>query len=205
MQFLDLKSKLKEFPIFSLLEIEKINPTFHKQRLSEWQKKGYIKKIRQGFYIFSDWKIHEQALFLIANIIYKPSYISLEMALSLYHLIPESVYGITSVSSRKTNHFKTEFGTFIYHHLKPELLFGYRLQIYGNHTIRIAEIEKTVLDYLYIHPHIKDQEDFEGMRFNSEEFKAKADIPKFKKYLNAFNNRALTARATSFLSYLEYA
>ena len=42
---------------------------------------------------------------MVANKIYSPSYISLETALSYYGLIPESVYALTSVSTRKTISF----------------------------------------------------------------------------------------------------
>jgi len=43
MQFLELKNDLKDFIIFSKKDIEKIDQSFHNQRLSEWQSKGYIK------------------------------------------------------------------------------------------------------------------------------------------------------------------
>ena len=89
MQYLDLKTQLKDFLVFSIKDIEKVDLSFHKQRLSEWQKKSYVKKIRQGFYIFADLEINEKTLFTIANRIYEPSYISLEMALSIYGLIPK--------------------------------------------------------------------------------------------------------------------
>ncbi|GAI56933.1 unnamed protein product, partial [marine sediment metagenome] len=96
MKYLELKSELRDFTIFSLNEIRNIEPGFHRRRLNEWQDKGYIKKVVRGYYIFSDLKLSEEILFKIANRIYLPSYISLESALSYYHLIPESVYGITS-------------------------------------------------------------------------------------------------------------
>ena len=110
-------------------------------------KKNYIKKIRQGFYIFSDLEINEPTLFIIANHLYQPSYLSLEMALALYGLIPEAVYGVTSVTSLKTKSFKTAISNFIYQHIKPELLFGYELREYGGQNYQIAEIEKAVLDF----------------------------------------------------------
>ena len=110
MQYIDLKTELKDFIVFSINGIEKIDPSFHNQRLSEWQKKGYIKKIRQGYYVFSDLQIDEKTLFLIANKIYAPSYVSLEMSLSWHNLIPEAVYGITCVTSRKTANFQTPVG-----------------------------------------------------------------------------------------------
>lgn len=205
MQFIELKEKLKGFVVFSLGDIRKIETDFDLRRLNEWADKKYIKSVRRGFYIFSDLQINEQSLFLIANIIYQPSYVSLEMALSLYGLIPESVYGITSVTSQKTNNFKTDFGNFIYKHIKPELMFGYELREYGNHRYLVAEIEKAVLDYLYLNPKIKDEKDFEGLRFNVSEFKAKADMAKFQKYLDAFGSKALSARAGKFINYINYA
>jgi len=113
MQYIELKEQLKNFKIFNLNDIRKIEEDFDLRRLNEWQKKNYIKKIRQGFYIFSDLEINEQALFIIANRIHEPSYISLEMALSFYGLIPEAVYGITSVTSQKTRTIKTPVGVVI--------------------------------------------------------------------------------------------
>jgi predicted transcriptional regulator of viral defense system len=205
MQFFDLKTRLKNFIIFSIRDIEKIDPSFHKQRLSEWQEKGYIIKIRRGFYIFSDLQINEQVMFLIANTIYQPSYISLEMAFSWYNLIPEGVYTITSVTSRKTNSFEMNMGNFIYKHIKSELMFGYELQEYNNHYYLMAEIEKAVLDYLYFNSHINDEEDFKGLRFNIFEFKAKVDIEKLRKYLGVYNNKALSARVNKFITYIEHA
>src|SRR3989338_11244046 len=114
MHYLDLKTRLKDFPVFSIRDIEKVDLSFHKQRLSEWQRKGYVKKLRQGFYLFSDLPINEQLLFIIANRLHAPSYISLEMALSIYGLIPEAVYGLTSVTSQKTETLRTPVGDFIY-------------------------------------------------------------------------------------------
>ncbi|OHA62478.1 MAG: hypothetical protein A2748_02985 [Candidatus Wildermuthbacteria bacterium RIFCSPHIGHO2_01_FULL_45_20] len=205
MQFFDLKTQLKDFIVFSIKDIEKIDSSFHKQRLSEWQKKGYIKKIRQGFYIFSDLRINEQVLFLIANAIYQPSYISLEMAFSLYNLIPEAVYEITSVTSQKTNIFKTNAGTFSYKHIKPELMFGYELKEYSNHRYMVAEIEKALLDYLYLNSHIQNDKDFEALRFNIAEFNAHANKDKLKKYLEAFHSKALSVRVHKFLAYSTHA
>ena len=205
MQYVELKEQLKNFKIFNLNDIRKIEEDFDLRRLNEWQKKNYIKKIRQGFYIFSDLEINEQALFIIANRIHEPSYISLEMALSFYGFIPEAVYGITSVTSQKTRTIKTPIGGFTYRHLKPELLFGYELRECDGHHYRMAETEKAVLDYLYFNSKIKDEESFIGARFNTDEFKKRVNMEKFNKYLAAFNNKALAKRVKKFLTYIEHA
>ncbi len=205
MQYLELKNELKDFPIFSIKDIEKIDLSFHKQRLSEWQKKGYVNKIRQGFYTFSDLKITEKTLFVIANRIYEPSYVSLEMALSIHNLIPEAVYGITSVTSRNTKNIKTPASDFIYRHIQPNLMFGYELWKYEGHYYQIAEIEKALLDYLYLNPKISDDESFEGVRFNVAEIREKINIKKFNKYLEAFDSKSLIHRAKKFLIYINHA
>lgn len=54
MRYLELKEHFKDFPVFSLSDIRKIEPDFHRRRLSEWKEKGYIKSIIKGSYIFSD-------------------------------------------------------------------------------------------------------------------------------------------------------
>src|SRR3989339_2115183 len=113
MQFLDLKSQFRDFIVLSVSDIRKAEPEFGVRRLVEWQKKGYIKKIIKNFYVFGDQEITEPGLFTIANDIYSPSYISFEMALAHYHLIPESVYGITSATTKKTTVFGTQLGDFI--------------------------------------------------------------------------------------------
>ena len=205
MQYIELKEQLKNFKIFNLNDIRKIEEDFDLRRLNEWQKKNYIKKIRQGFYIFSDLEINEQTLFVIANRIHEPSYISLEMALSFYGFIPEAVYGITSVTSQKTRTIKTLVGGFAYRHIKPEFLFGYELREYDGHNYRMAETEKAVLDYLYFNSKIKDEESFIGARFNTDEFKKRVNMEKFNKYLAAFNNKALAKRVKKFLTYIEHA
>jgi predicted transcriptional regulator of viral defense system len=205
MNYRKFKEKLESFMIFALKDIRKIEANFDLRRLNEWQNKGFLRIVRRGYYLFSDLEINEQVLFLIANKIYSPSYISLEMAFSYYNLIPEAVYGITSVTSNKTNNFKTDFGEFIYRRIKPELMFGYKLIKYGNHNFRIAEIEKAILDYFYLNPHFKTENDFTEMRFNEEEFKMLADRNKLNRYLDVFDNKSLEKRVKRFLNYIDYA
>jgi predicted transcriptional regulator of viral defense system len=202
MQYLEIKDNLRNFVVFSIKDVLKVDPSFHKQRFSEWQKKGYIRKIAKGYYIFSDLEINEAVLFIIANRIFEPSYVSLEMALSYYGLIPESVYGITSVSSKRTYTFKTKLTNFTYHKTKSELMFGYRLIAYQNHNFKIAEIEKAILDYFYFNSKLKTKGEFEELRFNKEVFKEKVDMEKTKNYLSLFNNKSLEKRVNRFIKYL---
>jgi len=205
MKFLELKSELKDFTIFSLNEIKNIEPGFHRRRLNEWQDKGYIKKVVRGYYIFTDLKLSEEILFKIANRIYLPSYISLESALSYYHLIPESIYGITSISTRKTYHFATSIGEFIYRTLKPPLFFGYDLIKFHEKYLKMASIEKALLDYFYLHSDIETEQDFDSLRINKEMFFVQIKNPKLMDYLGKFNQKKLSGRINRFWSYIKNA
>lgn len=205
MQYLEIKDNLKDFLVISIGDILKAVPDFHKQRLSEWQKKGYLKKIVKGYYVFSDLKINESALFIIANKILDPSYISLEMALSFHGLIPESVYGITSVTSRKPYKIISSIGRFDYRQIKPELMFGYQLIQYQSHNFKIAEIEKAVLDYFYVNAKLNSESEFEELRINQETFQERVDIEKMKHYLAQFKNKALERRINKFIKFITHA
>ena len=43
MNYITFAKELKNFPAFSLKEIEKLSGKVYYHRLNEWQKKGYIK------------------------------------------------------------------------------------------------------------------------------------------------------------------
>lgn len=205
MHYIELKEKLKDFTIFSLGDIKKIDNNFHRRRLNEWQAKGYISKVIKGYYVFSDLKINENSLFEIANKIYNPSYISFEMALSHYGLIPESVYSVTSASSRRTYVFKSKIGRFIYRTIKPKLFFGYEIIRYDTKTFKIASAEKALLDYFYLNSAIKNNNSFASLRINKDVFRRTIDKKRLLAYLKKFGQRRLTKRMKSFLEFIKNA
>ena len=205
MRFLDVRNHLRNVTIFSLSDLRKIESGFDRRRLVEWQKKGYIKKIIRNFYVFSDQSISEPALFVIANSIYSPSYISFEMALTHYQLIPESVYGVTSATSKKTTVFGTRLGDFIYRSIKPELFFGYTAIPFQNQRYLMAEPEKALLDFFYLNPTVLNNDDFVGLRINQDEFSAKINQQKLEKYLAVFDSLTLKKRVLKFMEFIRHA
>lgn len=202
MTYLTLKSLLKGYTVFSVNDILKLEPGFHRQRLVEWQNKDYIKKIVDKYYVFSDVEMNEELLYFISNRIYHPSYISLESALRYYNLIPESVYTITAVSSKRTYLFNSTVANFQYRKIKPGLFFGYKAVKHKNNTYKIAEVEKAVLDFFYLNPQIKAKEHFEELRFNSSEFLENYSNEKLMKYLEKFANKSLSKRVNNFISFV---
>ncbi len=206
MQYIEFKEKLKDFTIFSLNDIRRIDNRFFRTRLSEWQNKGFIKKVIKGYYIFSDLELDENVFFEIANRIYNPSYISFETALSWHGLIPESVYGITSLSTRRTYKFKTSIAEFTYRKLKPQLFFGYDLVEYRKEKcFKMACVEKAILDYFYINTFIREEDDFAGLRINKDVFFEKFNKKRLSNFIETFGQKRLSNRIKSFLEFVKNA
>ncbi len=202
MNYRQFHDEMNVFPVFSIREIEKHFPGFDSRRLVEWQDKGYIQKLRNRYYFFTGNSVNERYLFFAANELYSPSYVSLESALSWYGFIPEGVFQITSCSTRKTQSFETPLGSFSYRHVKPTLFFGYQLEEWNNHHFAIAEPEKTVIDYLYLHHEIGDPDDLESLRWNSAEMNNSLSMEKIDLYASHIDSKALIKRLNLLKEYL---
>ncbi len=205
MRFLAFKEHFEAFRIFSVQDILKWDADFDTRRLVEWQKKNYLKKIVNRWYMFSDAVLDEGFLYLAANRIYSPSYVSFESALAYYRLIPEGVYMTTSATTLKTHQFTTILGTFSYRHLKPELMFGYRLVETGGQRFKMAEPEKLLLDYLYLNSQLQSISDFDSLRINKSELQTQLNMSRLLEYLTLFESKALEKRVNIFRNTIEYA
>lgn len=203
MNYIEFRNTLKPYPAISVHEIQKHFPRFDSRRLVEWQEKGYIKKIRNRYYTFSDQEADESFLFYTANRIYSPSYISLESALSRYGFIPEGVFQITSCTTLKTNVLETPVGSFAYGHIKPALYFGYRLVAWKDYRYAMANPEKAIIDYLYLHSEVQKVEDFEILRWNRTEIKGSFSIERLSRYETYINSPALSKRITTLKKFLD--
>lgn len=202
MKILTVKEKLRDQKIFSLQDIYTLFPNFRQETLYDWERQGYVKKIRNNNYTFSDIKFQDLDYFIVSNKIYEPSYITLESALNYYGIIPESVLKFTAVTTRKTNNFETDFGTYTYRSVRNDLFWGYKLIEQDNIGIKIAEPEKVILDYLYLNPTASSIEDFESLRFNTDILQEIIDQEKLLKYLNIFSNEKLAGRIASLIDYI---
>jgi predicted transcriptional regulator of viral defense system len=205
MRYQEFYNSFKCFTIFALNDIRSVEPGFHRPRLIEWQKKGYIKKLTRGYYIFADVQVDEGVLFQISNKIYAPSYVSLQMAFAYYGLIPESVYGVTAVATRRTYQFKTPLAQFVYRTIKPEMFFGYDLIKHGDKYFKMASPEKTFIDHLYLNASISEPQDFEGMRINRKSFHKRIDKRRIQEYARLSGQHGLSERVKLLLEYMKHA
>ena len=204
MRFLEFRDWVKNLPGFSLNDIRKIDPLFHKRQLMDWLKRGFIKSFAGEYYLLADQEMDESLRFMLANRLYEPSYISLESALAYYHIIPESVLSVTSISSRKSKQFESDWGIFYYRSVKPLYMFGYEvIEIAPDRKYSMASLEKAVLDYLYLNAHISSIYDFEGLRWDREALLPIVGNDRFHTYQNIFNKKALDNRIYQLMRYLD--
>jgi predicted transcriptional regulator of viral defense system len=202
-KFRDFQLQAKNLPVFNLNDVRKFDPDFHRQQLGDWLNRGFILTLAGGYYLLADVQVDESYLFMLANRIYEPSYISRESALAYHLIIPESVLGVTSVSSRKTKQFDSKWGRFSYSSIKATLMFGYHVVVREKMIkYKIASLEKAVLDYLYWNNMIDSNDDFAGLRWNRQELSGLEDNPLFKKYQKIFDNKALNRRVDLLFEYI---
>ncbi len=122
-------------------------------KISSLIKSGEIIKVKNGFYVLAQGnRVEQLSLPLIANALFGPSYVSLDYALSLYGLIPERVFEITSVTTSRSKKFDTQIGLFSYSYSRPEL---YEIGVVqqstsGNKNFLIASPEKALCDKLIL-------------------------------------------------------
>lgn len=123
-----------------------------RSKLTTMIKGGEILKIKRGLYLP---KAHTgYSIKTIANIVYGPSCISFEYALSYYGLIPETVQTVTSACFKKNKNkiIKTPVGEFIYRYVNPST-YPYAIQRFeenGSPFLMVSP-EKALCDTLSKH------------------------------------------------------
>lgn len=198
MKYIEFEKALRQFPVFSIRDILKMFPGFDNRRLVEWQKKGYLIKIRRGYYCFEEVTQERNFAQVAANKIYTPSYISLESALAFYNLIPEEAFITTSITTKNTAEYQTLIGHFSYRNVKPGLFFGFDLHNENRAPVKIAQPEKAILDYLYLNT-LNDMDSIESVRFNALIIKELINIDRLKNYVQIFNSKVLNRRTDLLL------
>ncbi len=119
--------------------------------ISRMCKKGELIRLKNGFFVIAD-KIkddrtpYEQ----IANVLYGPSYLSYEWALSYYGMIPEGVYVVTSACAVQSKSYTTPLGTFEYSFLShARYVTGVTQKENSAGNFLIATPEKALADLVH--------------------------------------------------------
>ena len=206
--YLDFKERLLPEGCFSIHLARAYFPAFDRNSLTRWTQKGLLVRLRQGWYAFPEMIQRADFSRYIAGRIYRPSYVSLHTALSIYGMIPDEVTSITSVTTLKTARFENDFGQYSYQNVKPELFFGYKpVMLPANKSVinapsltwMLALPEKALLDLLYLYPFYDNAEELEQLRLDEDFMADDFDVERLGQYLEKMCNKALEARVKKLL------
>ena len=109
--------KLIPFDVFDYTVLVSALSDYSKARdkITKLLDSGNIVRIKKGLYCFAETlRKHALSREYLANLIYGPSYVSLEYAMAYHGLIPERVNIVISVTTRRSRDFDTPFGRFSY-------------------------------------------------------------------------------------------
>lgn len=180
------KIKEKKLPVFTGSDIRVlfgVSAPAASALLHRYKKRGFILQIKRGLYRMSDEQIPD---LYVANKIYAPSYVSLEFALSYHGVIPETVYEITSVTTKATRRFETLGNIFSFRTIKKSAFTGYEIQKQKGFSFLVADAEKAFVDSNYFRM-------LDVLKPISRFHKEKINPQKALRYAKLFDNAKLTS------------
>ena len=155
MKFRKLLKIVGDEPVFesSLLLAGDVQPEYIRLQLDRWVKTGKIYQLRRGVYMLAaPYQKQKPHPFLIANMLQKPSYVSVQSALSFYGFIPDIVHEKISMTTVRNERLHTPLGVFEYKYINKNFFGGYRLIDLGGQRAFIATPEKAILDLINLQP-----------------------------------------------------
>ncbi|OFY39202.1 MAG: hypothetical protein A2X18_04060 [Bacteroidetes bacterium GWF2_40_14] len=130
---------------------------FPRNKIANLESEGKLIRLKRGLYVVSP-KVSGKLLSteLIANHLYGPSYISMESALRFYGLIPESVYMVRSMTTKRSRIFENSVSKFDYINCNNEYYpIGINQKFGENYTFLIASPEKALCDLIAYTPEVR--------------------------------------------------
>ncbi len=120
-----------------------------RDKITDLLRKGVVIRVKKGLYVFGEqYRRRPISREVLANLVYGPSYVSLDSALQYHGLIPEAVEAVTSVTTLRPRRFHTPVGLFLYRPI-PARAFSIgvvRVEVNGGQSFLIATPEKSLSD-----------------------------------------------------------
>lgn len=149
MNIIDLKTQIQaSYFDYQRLKSALQDDSHERRTIGQLVKRKELTRVKKGLYIWGEKLNVIYSREILANLIYGPSYVSLEYALSFHGLIPERVEVITSVTTKRKKEFETPVGLFSYEHLYIDAFpWGQSLiKFHDGYTAMMATPEKALLD-----------------------------------------------------------
>jgi len=126
---------------------------------------------------------------VIAQNLCRPSYVSLQSALSWYQMIPEFVPTTTSITTARPKRIDTPLGTFFFRHIKTQYFRGFsQIELSSGTRTQFASPEKALLDLVYLTPGGDSMEYLKEIRLQNLE---RIDIEKLRVCAGIFSSKKI--------------
>ena len=162
-----------------------------RNKISLMLKNKEMIRIKKGLYVAS---LEKADPFVLACLIYGPSYVSMESALSHLGLIPERVDVVTCMTSKRNKHFVTPAGRFSYTYLHVSAFStGVDLVSGKSGGFFIATPEKALCDRVSLARSLRrrDMESFLAEELRIELEGLKLDAGRLKDIGKHYRNRSV--------------
>jgi len=173
---MEILSSLNNIPVNSaVLKGFFSNLKYPKNKISNLEKSGVLIRLKKDLYVNRNTDISKE---LIANHLYGVSYISLETALAYYGMIPERVYAVRSMTTKRAKVFTTPLGNFEYKTVSADYFsIGLRQEVIENrYAFLIATPTKAVCDMIVATPNLRLQSAKAMWRYLEEDLRIEFDV-----------------------------
>lgn len=150
-------------------------------KISSLLKNGDIISLKRGLYINAPkYRSSLVSKFQLANVIYGPSYVSMESALSEYGMIPEGVFTTRSLTLKRSRNFVNSLGKFEYFH-SPEKYYSIGIGVSNRQkdgSCLLASPEKALCDKIVFSKNSAIQSEKEMLNYLEDDLRIDMDLLK---------------------------
>ncbi|MCL5404266.1 MAG: hypothetical protein M1125_00280 [Candidatus Marsarchaeota archaeon] len=146
-----------DYPVFTFRDAELalkkkgITARYLRLMMHKYYASGRIKRITKGVYTF-----HDDAI--VAGFAFQPFYYGLESALSILGVSTQASNNIVMTTRNVRTGIRSFQGrNYKILRIKSELLFGFSTMRVGGFMVPVSDLEKTVIDMLYLKVPIREE------------------------------------------------
>lgn len=123
-----------------------------RKRVSLLSKRGWLVRIKRGIYAVASLESHNFtgiSPIAISNALIPDSYVSMEYSLNYHGFFDQLPSRLTAVNIGRSVVYRFQGIEYQFIKTKPQLFFGFLEVSLEGRAVKIAELEKTILDFIY--------------------------------------------------------
>jgi predicted transcriptional regulator of viral defense system len=123
-------------------------------RIKKLVETGWLKRVKRGLFLvnesISSRFQNDHSFLLISNTLNQNSYISLSYALNYYQMFDQYSKTIVAITTTESKKYNFDGYLFKFTRVKESMYFGYSVKMENGRSVKIADVEKALIDYLYL-------------------------------------------------------